>query len=161
MDIGTLYFFCGKMGAGKTTHSRKLAAQENAVLISEDEWLAQLFPEQIETLDDYVLYSARMRPLVEAHVKNILATGTDVVLDFPANTEKQRQWFKRIYESAQAKGLMIYIEASDERCLEQLGKRNIEQPERAVFDNETVFRQVTSFFQEPADSEGFDIKVIS
>jgi shikimate kinase len=38
MTTGT--FFCGKMGAGKTTLSRSIARERKAVLISEDEWLA-------------------------------------------------------------------------------------------------------------------------
>jgi hypothetical protein len=36
---GKLFFFCGKMRAGKTTKSKKIAHDRNAVLISEDEWL--------------------------------------------------------------------------------------------------------------------------
>ena len=35
---GTLIFFCGKMGAGKTRKSKQTAHDQNAVLISEDEW---------------------------------------------------------------------------------------------------------------------------
>ena len=38
--------------------------------------------------------SCPLRPLVKSHVQQILLTGTDVVLDFPANTLKQRAWFK-------------------------------------------------------------------
>ena len=57
MSQTTLYFFCGKMGAGKSTHARRLAEAEKAVLISEDEWLEMLYPEQIKTLDDYLRYS--------------------------------------------------------------------------------------------------------
>lgn len=36
MEQGILTFFCGKMGAGKSTQSRKLAQEINAVLLSED-----------------------------------------------------------------------------------------------------------------------------
>jgi len=39
---GTLIFFCGKMGAGKTTQSLRLAQELNAVLISEDEWFIEV-----------------------------------------------------------------------------------------------------------------------
>ena len=54
MNPGTLTFFTGKMGAGKTTRSKQLAAAQNAVLLSEDEWLAALYPGQISSLDDYL-----------------------------------------------------------------------------------------------------------
>ncbi|QUM80850.1 AAA family ATPase [Moritella sp. 5] len=41
---GKLFFFCGKMGAGKTTKSKVVAIENDAVLISEDEWLEAHFP---------------------------------------------------------------------------------------------------------------------
>lgn len=48
---GTLIFFCGKMGAGKSTLSRQLAEAENCILISEDAWLAALYPDEIKDFD--------------------------------------------------------------------------------------------------------------
>ena len=76
MSQTTLYFFCRKMSAGKPTRARRLAEAEKAVLFSEDEWLEMLYPEQIKTLDDYLHYSARLRPIVGIYVKNLLMTGT-------------------------------------------------------------------------------------
>ena len=81
-DKGTLIFFCGKMGAGKSTKSKEVALQRNAVLISEDEWLATLYPNQISSFKDYLKFSAQLRPLVRSHVQNILSTDTNVVMDF-------------------------------------------------------------------------------
>ncbi|NBQ72576.1 MAG: ATP-binding protein [Gammaproteobacteria bacterium] len=155
----TLYFFCGKMGAGKSTHARRLAEAEKAVLISEDEWLEMLYPEQIKTLDDYLHYSARLRPVVGRHVKNLLMTGTTVVLDFPANTIRQRAWFKCLYEDSGAEGKLLYLKVSDAICLERLRKRRAEQPDRQRFDNEQFFQQVTQYFREPAPSEGFNVEM--
>lgn len=147
------------MGAGKSTRAISLAAEKNAVLISEDAWLAQLYPEQINTFDDYRVYSARLRPLVESLVQRILSAGSNVVLDFAANTPGQRKWFKALYQDIGANGLLVYIEASDEVCLAQIAKRRQQQPERARFDNEAVFKQVNRFFQEPRPDEGFNIQV--
>ena len=53
---GTLIYFCGKMGAGKSTESKKIAIERNAVLISEDEWLSKLYPNQITSFDDYIKF---------------------------------------------------------------------------------------------------------
>ena len=72
MNKGVLTFFCGKMGAGKTTKSLEVAHERNAVLLSEDEWLASVYPDSIKTLEDYVkfrnesglkAFSLRSRPL--------------------------------------------------------------------------------------------------
>ena len=86
---GKLLFFCGKMGAGKSTLSVKIAEQYNAVLLSEDDWLSQLYPQQVHSFDDYIRLSRQIRPLVRQLVKDMLLAGTSVVMDFPANTRQQ------------------------------------------------------------------------
>lgn len=92
-QLGTLYFFCGKMGAGKSTKSKQLAIDKHAVLLSEDEWLSSLYPNQLVSFEDYLKFSAQLKPLVKKHVQNILSVGTDVVMDFPANTENCESGF--------------------------------------------------------------------
>ena len=84
---GRLFFFCGKMGAGKSTRAKLLAAEHNAVRISEDEWLAAHYPGQIQTFDDYLALSQGIKPFIKAHVQQILRSGVHVVMDFPANTK--------------------------------------------------------------------------
>lgn len=159
-STGTLFFFCGKMGAGKTTKSKQIAQDNNAVLISEDEWLESLYPGQIKTFNDYLEFSGKLKPLITSHVQNILCTGTDVVMDFPANTVSQRKWFKNIFTEINAPHELIFLNISDEICLEHIAQRRIEQPERTSFDTEEVFYHVTGFFQEPGAEEGFNIKRI-
>lgn len=157
---GTLHFFCGKMGAGKTTKSKQVAHDQNAVLISEDEWLESLFPGQIATFDDYLKFSHQLKPLVTSHVQSILRTGTDVVMDFPANTVSQRKWFEKVFSEINAPHELILINVSNEICLKQIAQRRTKQPERASFDTEEVFHHVTSFFEEPSSDEGFNIKLV-
>ena len=156
-NIGTLTFFCGKMGSGKSTKSKSIAIEKNAVLLSEDEWLASHYPDQIKSFDDYLQYSALIKPFVKLHVQNILQTGTDVVMDFPANTVNQRKWFKELCSEIGCDYQLIYIDLSNEQCLSQIEKRRTEQPERAQFDTEAVFNQVTQYFESPAESEDLNI----
>ena len=158
---GTLIFFCGKMGSGKTTLSVEVAKSMGAIRLSEDEWLAALYPTEIEVFGDYIKYSSRLKPLLKSHVQDILKSGVSVVMDFPANTVSQRVWFKEILANDQIPHKLIYIEASDQLCLSQLQSRRNEQPERAQFDTEEVFKQVTSYFQTPSQKEGFNIEVVS
>jgi len=159
--IGTLTFFCGKMGAGKSTKARKLSLEKNTLLISEGEWLATLYPTEISSFDDYIKYSAILRPLMKTHVQKILLTGTNVVLDFPANTAKQRMWFKELCEEIKAGHNLIFIDVSDERCLEQISKRRIEQPKRAPFDTKEMFLYVSKHFEAPLEKEGLLFNVIN
>lgn len=154
---GTLTFFCGKMGAGKTTKSKTLALEKNAVLISKDEWLSTHYPNEINSFDDYLAYSARIKTFVKLHVQSILKTGTNVVMDFPANTINQRAWFNGLCNEIECSHELIYLDLSNAQCLLQIAKRRDEQPERAQFDNEAVFYHVTNFFEPPSENEGLNV----
>lgn len=155
--LGTLTFFCGKMGAGKTTASRKISAEKNAVLISEDEWLAAHYPDQIDSFDDYLTLGAQIKPFIKAHVQTILKTGTHVVMDFPANTVGQRAWFNQLCQEIGGMHEMIYLDLSHAQCLLHIAQRRTEHPERAAFDNEAVFYHVTNFFEPPTSQEGLNV----
>lgn len=161
MNKGMLIFFCGKMGAGKTTKSFEVSHDRNAVRLSEDEWLASAYPGCIKTLEDYMQYSGRLKPQMKRLVQSILAAGTDVVMDFPANTVSQREWFRSIFSEIQASHELIYIDQPNDICLVQIEKRRIEQPERATTDTQEMFELVSKYFVAPTSDEGFNTTVIS
>ncbi|MGW7996700.1 AAA family ATPase [Staphylococcus xylosus] len=159
--FGTLYFFTGKMGAGKSTISKKIASDKNAILLSEDEMLEQFYPNQIKTFDDYLTYSNRIKPFVKNHVQNLLRADTSVVMDFPGNTQKQRKWLSNIASEINVSHKLISLNISDETCLQRLKQRNIENPERANFDTLETFNYVSHYFEKPNKSEGLNIVEIT
>ena len=161
MSKGVLTFFCGKMGAGKTTKAIEVAQKNNAVLLSEDEWLASIYPNKIASLQDYINYSGLLKSQMKKLVQSILSTGTNVVMDFPANTIKQRAWFKSIFSEIQAPHQLIYIDLPDNTCLQQVNKRRREQPERAATDTPEMFEQVTKYFVAPKSDEGFNTIIVA
>lgn len=161
MNKGTLTFFCGKMGAGKSTKARQIAQEGNGVLLSEDEWLAALYPNKISSLNDYIEYSNLIKPQIKKLVQSILSTGTDVVMDFPANTLPQRDWFRSIYSEIEAPHNLVFIDLPNEVCLKQIGKRRKEQPERATTDTADMFDQVTKYFMAPTSEEGFNTTIVA
>lgn len=159
--FGTLYFFTGKMGAGKSTISKKIARDKNAILLSEDEILEQFYPNQIKTFDDYLTYSNFIKPFIKSHVQNLLRVGTNVVMDFPGNTQKQRKWLSNIASEINVSHKLIYLNISDETCLQRLKQRNIENPERANFDTLEMFNYVSQYFEKPNESERLNIVEIT
>jgi predicted kinase len=160
MSTGSLIFFCGKMGAGKTTISREIAETRNAVWVSEDEWLEAVYPQKITSLEDYIKYSALLRVPIKKLAQAILRAGTDVVMDYPANTIQQRKWFRSIFSEIQAPHELIYIDLPNDLCIEQIAKRRTEQPDRAATDTTEMFEQVTRYFVAPSSDEGFNTTVI-
>lgn len=160
MTKGTLIFFCGKMGAGKTTKAQSLALERNGVLISEDEWLESLYPNKITSIDDYLKYSGRLKPLIKRLVQSLLLAGTDVIMDFPANTTRQRDWFRSMFDEIHAPHDLMYLKSSDEICIKRIEKRAVEQPQRAATDTIEMFEQVNKYFVEPGEDEGFNITTL-
>jgi len=92
--MSALYFMCGKMGAGKSTLAKELAITHVAVLLSEDELLRHLYPQEVVDLASYVSLSGRIKRALTEHICALLRQGKSVVLDFPANTVGQRAWFR-------------------------------------------------------------------
>jgi len=157
---GILIFFCGKMGAGKSTRSRQIAQELNAILISEDEWLGQLYPQEIEGLADYIHYSRRLKGLLKQHLATLLKAGLSIVMDFPANTKTQRAWFQDLIREHNLAYRFIYLDVDDRTCLAQIAQRRQAQPDRAQFDTEAMFHEVTRFFEPPTAEEGWAIEWI-
>lgn len=158
---GTLYFFAGKMGAGKSTKAKRIAKENNTVLISEDEWLETLYPTQIHSFEHYLKYSNQIKPLIKSHVQSILKTGTDVVMDFPGNTVEQRRWLVEISSDIQTSHQLIFLNLSDDQCIQQIKKRRYEDPSREHFDTIEMFNHVSKFFKAPSENEGLNIKELN
>lgn len=156
-DPGTLYFFCGKMAAGKSTLARDLAARHGAVLLVQDEWLTHLFPNEIVDVPAFAEYSARLRAALGGHVRALLARGLSVVLDFPGNTRAQRAWFRELFEAAHAAHELHFVDAPDDLCKVQLKERSRHLPAGSAWTTDAEFDAITKFFQPPAADEGFTI----
>src|SRR5688500_2819504 len=137
---GKLFFFCGKMAAGKSTLSRELAQREDAVLLAEDQFLERLFPGQIVDIAAYVTYSSRVRDALSPHIGSLLSMGVSVVLDFPGNTRRQRAWFRRLIDDARAEHELHFIDASDALCIRQLKDRGRHLPPDSRWTGEAEFQ---------------------
>lgn len=150
----TLHLLCGKIGAGKSTLARQLAGQAHTVLISEDTWLAALYPGEILGIPDYLNRAERLKTVIAGHVPALLRAGISVVLDFPCNTRAQRAWARGLFESAAAPHRLHFLDVPDEVCKTRLRARNAagEHPFQAT-DEE--FDRITRHFAAPAADEGF------
>jgi predicted kinase len=152
-----LIFFCGKMAAGKSTLSKALAEQEQAVLLVQDEWLSHLFPGEILDVPDYIRCSARLNAALTPLIGSLLSKGIPVVLDFPGNTTKQRAWFRQLFDAAGVAHELHFIDAPDDVCKRQLRERSAGLPPGTPWTTEAEFDAITSYFQPPAADEGFNV----
>ncbi|KPX51473.1 Uncharacterized protein ALO67_00224 [Pseudomonas amygdali pv. hibisci] len=153
-----LHLLCGKIASGKSTLAKSIATEHSAILLSEDQWLSRLYPDEIKSVADYVRLAHRIRDIIGPLVIDMLKSGMCVVLDFPANTLADRQWLRSLAEDAQVKHRLHYLDVEDDICLARLHARN-ETAEHEFAATDAEFRLITRYFQTPHTDEGLDILV--
>ncbi|EKY3089335.1 AAA family ATPase [Cronobacter dublinensis] len=152
----TLYLLCGKIAAGKSTLAAALAREANAVIVSEDVWLARLYGPEMTEVADYVRFAARLREAMTPHLTALLDAGLSLVLDFPANTPQSRAWMKTLIDASGAAHELHWLDVPDAVCLARLRRRN-QQGGHDFAATDAQFAQVTRYFVPPRAEEGFNI----
>ncbi|WP_323797189.1 ATP-binding protein [Nisaea sp.] len=153
-----LHLFCGKIAAGKSTFAKRLSGQSDSLLISEDDWMSTLYGPELQSFDDYVRYSARLRAVMEPHLVSLLREGTSVALDFPANTRGLRAWMRGVAEEAEVLPILHYLDLPDARCRERLRKRNASGT-HAFAPSDADFDLISRYFETPEPNEGIAVIV--
>lgn len=148
----TLHFLCGKIASGKSTLAQQLVRGQQAVLLSEDTWLAALYPGQITQLADYIEKSRQLKSVLELHLVMLLQKGITLVLDFPANTPEQRRWLKGLAEQAGCSYCCHVLDVSDEECKRRLAARNL-SGENPFTTSAEQFDLITAHFSYPSEEE--------
>ena len=148
----TLHFLCGKIASGKSTLAQQLVRGQQAVLLSEDTWLAALYPGQITQLADYIEKSRLLKSALELHLVTLLQKGITLVLDFPANTPEQRQWLNGLAEQAGCSYCCHVLNVSDEECKRRLAARNL-SGENPFTTSAEQFDLITAHFSYPSEEE--------
>lgn len=157
MPKPVLHLIAGKIASGKSTLAKTLGAEGSTVLLSEDDWLSRLYPEQIKSVADYVRLARQIREVIGPLVIDVLRAGVTVVLDFPANTPHDRQWLRELADAAQVSHCLHYIEVDDETCRNRLHLRN-NRGEHEFAATDAEFDLITSYFRAPHKDEGLQIE---
>jgi len=152
-----LIFFCGKMAAGKSTLAKKLATQEHAVLLVQDDFLEALYPGEITDIPTFVKCYARLKDALRPHICALLSKGLPVVLDFAANTKNQRTWFRELINHAMVDHELHFVDVSDSLCKSQLRERRKSLPAEAKWTTDADFDAINAYFEVPSEDEGFNV----
>lgn len=154
----TLHLLCGKIASGKSTLAKTVAAEHRAIVLSEDHWLASLYPGEIQAIADYLRCAQRVRGVLGPLVINLLESGVNVVLDFPANTLANRKWLLGLAQTAKVPHRLHYLELDDATCRARLHARNA-QGEHDFAATDAEFDLITRHFSVPSEEEGLVIEV--
>jgi predicted kinase len=158
MPKPVLHLMSGKIASGKSTLAKRLAAEQSAILLSEDHWLSRLYPDQINSVTDYVRLAGQIREVVGPLVIDALSAGVTVILDFPANTLQDRQWLRGLADAAEVSHCVHYIEVDDDTCRGRLHLRN-HRAEHEFAATDAEFDLITIYFHAPQEDEGLQIEI--
>ncbi len=123
--MSKVYLICGRICCGKTTYSRKICSENNAILLSVDEIMLSLF-DKCCGRELHMEYERRIKNYLFDKSLEILEKGFDVVLDWGFWTKEERDSVKEFYKSRFIDCELHYIEISDKTWEYQLNKRNKE-----------------------------------
>jgi len=156
MAAAALHLIAGKIAAGKSTLAARLAREHGAILLSEDQWTAALWPGELTSLDAYLDRTSRLKSVLGPHVTALLKAGLTVVMDFPANTPKQRAWLRSLFEDAGAAHVLHFLDVDDAVCKARLRARNA-AGQHAYAPSEAEFDLFTRYFAPPGPDERFNL----
>ncbi len=147
----------GPVGAGKSTHARRLAEEHGAVRLTLDEWMTELFsPDRPESgmVEWYVERAARCCARIWCLARALLERGTNVVLEVGLLERRERELFYARLAEAGARVTIHVLDASREVRRERVSARNRERgPTFSMLVPPAIF-ELASDRWEPLDARG-------
>ncbi|MCY1541077.1 AAA domain protein [compost metagenome] len=107
-------------------------------------------------MTDYGRCAARLRNAIGEHVASLAGAGLSVVLDFPANTRRSREWLREVAAQAGCVHRLHYLDVPDAVCKARLRARNASGT-HPFTTTDAQYDAITAYFVEPSEDEGFDI----
>jgi predicted kinase len=153
----TVHLIYGPTAAGKSTYATKLAAETNAVRFAIDDWMHALYaqdrPEKMD-MPWVMTRVARCQSRIWSTCLQILATGTDVVLELGLLREKDRDQMKSTVEAAGYQVSFNFVDANLQVRKQRVLQRNEEKGATYSFNvTPTMFDAMERYFEPPTERE--------
>jgi predicted kinase len=162
--VGTVHLICGGVGAGKSTYAAALASRTAGIVLSMDEWMANLFhPDRPAAhgfewaLDRMMRCEKQMWSLADP----LIARGLTVVFDvgLPRREDRDR-WRWRAMETAGTPKLH-YLDVDLDTRRERVRRRNVERGPTYSFEvPDAMFDYMEGWFEAPTDDELYEAMIV-
>ena len=143
----------GPSGAGKTTVSKKLAAETNAVRFSIDEWMVRLFGADLPVplTPEWIFPRVhRCEEQIWATAADLLKLGMSVVLDLGFMRVSDRQRFIGLAATLQIPYELIFVTASQTVRRDRVSARNLERGDTFALEvTPQMFEFAEQMFEDP------------
>jgi predicted kinase len=147
-----LYLLCGLPCAGKTTFANGLAEEKEAVLLSLDQLVLNLFPEE-DNVETHRKYVQRVETTFFPIVRDLLHRRCHVVLDFPGHTKVERDRLRQIAIQIDAEVCLYYLRAEIEAVRQRIQYRNANLKNREYLIPDWLLSMIIQKFEPPDDTE--------
>lgn len=114
-----LYIIQGLIGSGKSTFSRKLASEINAIHLNPDEWVINLYSKD-EYMKNYDEYFDKTICLLWNKTREYLLSGKDVIFDMGFWYKKDRNFAKMLALECNANLIHYYLNVPDSIIKERI-----------------------------------------
>ena len=138
--MAEIILICGKICSGKTTFAEMLKSEQNAVILSCDEIMLELFDEQLGERHEYIL--TKVKKYLIKLSEQIIASGTNVILDWGFWTVSERDSVRRYYSERGINTKLYYVNVDEELWKKRIKKRNSLNDKRSYFVDDLFIMQI-------------------
>lgn len=145
---------CGKICCGKSTYAARLCRGGRAVLLSIDEIMLALFGQHVGEMHD--TYVERTERHLLGKTAELIAAGTDVVLDWGFWTRAERESVRQFFAERGIACEVHAIDISHKTWQARLKKRNTAVEAGmadAYYIDENIAAKFAAIFEEPSPEE--------
>jgi predicted kinase len=147
--VTRVIFMCGPSGAGKSTYARRLE-DEGLVRLSID---AELWRRGISNAPGHADVRAEIESDLQVRLLELVAEGTDVVLDFSFWSRAMRDRYRRLLEPTGVVPETIHLATDRRMVLDRMRSRRGSHADDYVLSEELV-EQYFDHFEPPTPDEG-------
>lgn len=154
---GSLYLIVGPVGAGKSTFARQMSARESAIFLDLDAWMVRLYGQDARPTDNVVAWylerRERVRDLLWDTAVEILATGTDVLLELGLVSRAEREAFYAKAQDEEVKLTVYCVDAPREVRRQRVVQRNASAGEHTQIVPMEFFDRASDAWELPLGAE--------
>jgi predicted kinase len=147
--MGRVIFMCGPAGSGKSTYARRLESEGMARLSFDGE----MWRRGISTVPLPPALRDEIEAGLRARLLELVAAGTDVVLDFSFWSRRMRDDYRTLLEPTGVVPETIYLATDRDIVLERVRARRGSHPDDFVL-TEAVAAEYFDHFEPPTPEEG-------
>lgn len=148
----TIHLIHGFVGAGKTTFSKKLAAERGALRLSPDDWMGVLYGAN-PPAEHFAEYDRRIKTIMWETAVAAIGAGADVILDYGFWRRADRDDYRARAAALGAEAILYCLQCPEDVMRKRALKRTAERPPGALFIDENALNVFMSRYEKVNFSE--------